>query len=164
MSSKFALTNIFLFHPVAMVVTYLLFMAGTLIFLGHVYLVLGIIRGNMGYEAPGGTVIAENTSSIEGFVFLALLYLLVWFGGTTISLIKADSKRRRVLGASILLVIGGIEVLDRAMPRGVEFETGNFLYRFSEFSQAPEVLIGLGLFTLVVIALSIKVSRKLYNT
>ncbi|NBG88234.1 hypothetical protein [Isachenkonia alkalipeptolytica] len=166
-SSKFALINIYLFQPIAMVATYLVFTLGTMIIVGHFVLVLRIIRGNLGQEAPEGTAITETATSFEGIVFVALLYLLIWFAGTTIALIKENRIRRAVLLSSIAVFGAGIEVLDRTLPRlprGVEFDTTSFLHRFSEASHAPEILIGLGLLTLLVIPISIKVGRKLYNT
>ena len=163
-SSKYALVNIHLFQPIAAVIIHIMFSISTLIFAGVILLIVLISDGTIESGGPEVVPVSESSISFEGVMFIILLYALFWFGSTAIALIKNDRLRVGALIGGVVAIVGSIRMIDSILPTARAAQNISFLHRFSEASHASEILLGLGLLTLLVIPLSIKASRKLYNT
>ncbi len=163
-SSEYVLANIYLFQPIAAVIIHIVFSISTLIFAGVILLIVLISGGTIESGGPEVVPMNESVITFESVMFIILLYALFWFGSTAIALIKNDRLRVGALIGGAVAIVGSVRMIDSIMPTARAAQTTSFLHRFGEASHAPEILLALGLLTLLAIPLSIKVSRKLYNT
>lgn len=161
-SSKFTVSNLYLFNILAMVLGYLALMLSGFIFLGFILFMFWIFGGTVGNGMPEG--VENMPMDLNSILLLVMLYILIIFIGTTVSLIKDKRIRFMSIIGAIALFFGFLYSVKVTLPMAPGLEGFDFLANFGAAPHAPLILLGLGLFTILTIPLSLWAGHKLYTS
>lgn len=162
-SNNFTLANFYLFSITSVVLIYLFSIVSTLIFMGLILFLVLIQGGSITWgSSPDGAVLADNMT-LDSLIFLMLLFILIIFIGTTISIIR-NNKVRYISMASVLAILFGfLYALKLKIPMPPYDDTMfDFVRAFGTWNGNSPILLGLGVFTLLAVPISVKVGHWIY--
>ncbi|MDD4346734.1 MAG: hypothetical protein PHZ11_07600 [Desulfitobacteriaceae bacterium] len=163
-SRRFIVFNIYL-SAVFMVIMFL-----TLWLMCRIALV-GIISGAVYIFSPESIgsgsfnrTAPDTLAILQGDLFMILMLISILFIGITIVFIRNKRYRNSAYIGLLAVVYGALSFLKSFMPASSVTDQVNFMESLSVMPQINNLLMGVGIATLLIVPLSIYVGYKLYMT
>lgn len=158
----YTIINIYLLSLGSMILIYLMMIAGTFIFIGLVLLLILISGGEVSQGPPDGLSIPDIPMEFNSMIFMIMLFLLIIFIGTTISLVKNNKMRYLSLAGFGTAMFIFLYTVKSTLPAHPQLDRFDFTASLDMAPNSDLIILGLGLFTLFAIPFSVWKGYKIY--
>jgi hypothetical protein len=160
----YTVINAYLLSFMILVLTYVFMIV---LSFGIITMIMGTILlagGTIEQGAPEGLSHVTGGGDIKSFLFMLMIFLIILFIGTTISFIKNKKLRITSLFTVGAMLYGFLYAVKISLPIAPGRSKVDFIESFNIAPHGASILMGLGIFTLITIPLSVVIGYKIYSS